>query len=170
LKKLIIIFIFVIVTNLQSNYVNVKFNNEINNVNIIYSKIKGFLSYKYKKNKNHVNELANIINYMSIKYDIDKNIIFSIIKYESSFNEHSVSYKGARGLMQVMWSVWGPMLKENNICNKEHDLHDKLIGINAGCFVLKYYIDRYGLEKALQKYFGRSDYASIYSTKILKDI
>lgn len=37
----------------------------------------------------------------SKKYNIDKYLIYSIIKTESKFDENAVSYKNAKGLMQI---------------------------------------------------------------------
>ncbi len=45
---------------------------------------------------------SGIINAKCEKYDVDPNLVRSIIKTESDFNPSAVSQKGARGLMQLM--------------------------------------------------------------------
>jgi soluble lytic murein transglycosylase-like protein len=43
-----------------------------------------------------------LVKEYSNQYSIDYLLILAIIKHESSFDEHAVSNRGARGLMQVM--------------------------------------------------------------------
>ena len=49
-------------------------------------------SYKY----------ADIVQRASRKYDIPEDLIYAIIKTESSFNPYAVSWANAYGLMQVV--------------------------------------------------------------------
>jgi soluble lytic murein transglycosylase-like protein len=46
--------------------------------------------------------LERIVKDASLKYNIDIYLIYAIIKVESDFNQFAVSYKGAKGLMQIM--------------------------------------------------------------------
>ena len=43
-----------------------------------------------------------IVSIYAEKYNIDENIIFSVIKVESNFENNAVSHKDALGLMQIM--------------------------------------------------------------------
>ncbi len=52
---------------------------------------------------------SSIINAKCEKYDVDPNLVRSIIKTESDFNPSAVSQKGARGLMQLMPSTASDM-------------------------------------------------------------
>lgn len=45
---------------------------------------------------------ANIVRKASRKYDIPEDLIYAIIKTESSFNPYAVSWANAYGLMQVV--------------------------------------------------------------------
>ncbi|MDC0611107.1 membrane-bound lytic murein transglycosylase MltC [Vibrio sp.] len=47
-------------------------------------------------------QYANIIRKASKKYDISEDLIYAIIKTESSFNPYAVSWANAYGLMQVV--------------------------------------------------------------------
>ena len=44
-------------------------------------------------------EYEEIVDLNSEKYNVDKNLIFAIIKAESNFNEKAHSSKGAKGLI-----------------------------------------------------------------------
>lgn len=62
----------------------------------------------------------NIISNYAKTYGIDPILISLIIRFESNFNEKAISYKGAKGLMQLMDSVSGqhnidPYNPEENI-------------------------------------------------------
>ena len=48
---------------------------------------------------------SSYIEKYSEEYDIDKYLIYSMIKVESNFNEKAESNKGAKGLMQIMDST-----------------------------------------------------------------
>lgn len=52
-------------------------------------------------------QYANIIRRASQKYNIDEDLIYAIIKTESSFNPYAVSWANAYGLMQIVPSTAG---------------------------------------------------------------
>ncbi len=54
---------------------------------------------KRKRQKRYLNE---IIVRIANRYNVDPALIKAIIRVESSFNPNAVSYKGAKGLMQLM--------------------------------------------------------------------
>ncbi|MCV5855917.1 transglycosylase SLT domain-containing protein, partial [Escherichia coli] len=47
-------------------------------------------------------QYADIVRRASKKYDIPEDLIYAIIKTESSFNPYAVSWANAYGLMQVV--------------------------------------------------------------------
>lgn len=63
---------------------------------------------------------SSIIRKASNKYDIDEDLIYAIIKTESSFNPFAVSHAGAYGLMQVIPSTAGA-----DVFQKIKHRHDK---------------------------------------------
>jgi len=81
----------------------------------------------------------------SAEYDLDKYLVYAVIKAESKFNPEVVSNAGAIGLMQLM---------ENTAteCNKKEgfgysipeDLTNPETNIRIGCCYLRELYDRYG--------------------------
>jgi hypothetical protein len=47
-------------------------------------------------------DLNQVVNEASGRYQLDPDLVNSVIKAESDFNAHAISPKGARGLMQLM--------------------------------------------------------------------
>ncbi len=92
----------------------------------------------------------------SKEYDLDKYLIYSIIKTESKFKEDAVSYKKAKGLMQIsdVTASWGG--KELGIENV--DIFDPETNINIGAWYLNRLEDEFdgNLELAITAYNGGS--------------
>jgi len=96
-------------------------------------------------------------------------LVVSIIQVESNFNPTLVSNRNARGLMQVRYSVWKELLRDDLGINDQFDLHEASIGIQAGLYVLHTYItkEKGDIYKALYRYSGKS---KTYPDKILKSM
>ncbi len=76
---------------------------------------------------------SGIINAKCEKYDVDPNLVRSIIKAESDFNPAAVSRKGARGLMQLMPSTAADM--------GVRKIFDPAQNIDGGVKYLRYLLD-----------------------------
>ena len=61
-----------------------------------------FLSKDYILKKIYKIEYKEYVEKYSDEYNVDKFLVYSIIKIESNFNEGALSNKGACGLMQLM--------------------------------------------------------------------
>jgi len=100
-------------------------------------------------------EILNLIDKYSQKYNIDKNLVKSVVKQESGFNSNAVSSAGAMGLMQLMPStakdlgVRNPFDAEQNIAggtkylktliNKYDSVKLGLAAYNAGSGAVQKY-------------------------------
>lgn len=129
--------------------------------------IKDFKTYRY--NEDVANIYADAILYACIKYDIDIDIMLSLIKYESSFNSLTINKRtGCIGATQINPAVWTNELTQAGIIEKKEDLFSLRNNIVSGAYVLNHYMQKTNsIEKALQKYYGTCNYASIYSNNVL---
>ena len=112
-------------------------------------------------------ELANTIAINTVelcrKHNINQSLIVGLMEVESAFNPFAISKVGARGLLQVMPSVWEDELG----IRPRSDLHNVGTGIESGIKVMLIYLENSNdnLTKALQKYNGIA-HGSIFSNKV----
>lgn len=81
------------------------------------------------------NAIEEIIYKKADKYNLNPNLIKSVVKTESNFNPNALSYKGAQGLMQLMPQT-AKQLGVKNPLNIEENLE-------GGVKYLKDMLDRY---------------------------
>lgn len=92
------------------------------------------------------------------KYQLSPILVLAVAQAESDFNLNAVSKAGARSLMQIQMDVWEPTLLQKGIIDLPREIFDPAKSIEAGCFVLRSYLDEtQNFEKALNKYLG-ADY------------
>lgn len=103
--------------------------------------IKSFYPIKYE------NKIAEC----SEKYNLDKELIFAIIKTESNFNENAESYVGALGLMQLMPETFEDINNKSEEyglkLEEATDIYSADVNIEYGSCYIKFLIDRYKNEK-----------------------
>ena len=76
------------------------------------------------------------------EFEIDKSLIFAVIKTESGFDREAVSNKGAVGLMQLKPSTAEYVAKKLGV--KEYSLFDAKDNVRLGVFYLKSLIIKFG--------------------------
>lgn len=79
----------------------------------------------------------------SAMFDIDRVLVFSVIKAESGFDRNAVSGSGAVGLMQIMPKTASWIAKELEEDFDEKKLFDAELNIRYGCFYLKHLTDKF---------------------------
>lgn len=72
----------------------------------------------------------------SKEFNLDKALVFALIKTESSFNHKSVSEKGAIGLMQITTKTGEYIAKK--LGETEFDLYSAKTNVRYGCYYLSY--------------------------------
>ena len=86
---------------------------------------------------------SDCVEKYSDEYDVDKYLIFAIIKAESNFDEKAVSNKGAKGLMQLMYSTAEELADKVDIELNEQNVLDPDININLGTMYISNLIQKY---------------------------
>lgn len=100
-------------------------------------------------------EYSEYVTQYSKEFNIDENLVYSIMKIESKFKEDAISYKGAKGLMQISditrdWAIEEMELEETDIFNPE-------INIRIGCWYLNKLYKEFGkLDLVIAAYNGGS--------------
>jgi len=124
---------------------------------------------EYTKSEITAKRILSAVYENSVQYDIEPELILSVIMVESEFNPKAYSSVGAIGLMQVM-PVTGIYVGRSlgySIKN-ENDLYNIEKNIKIGVVFLKECIDRLGEHRGLGYYYaGRhTQHYNRYTMKI----
>ncbi len=118
--------------------------------------LTGFITTFIKDNQPKIStDVANLISKSVVKnsasYNLPPGLLIGIIDAESKYNPMARSKAKARGLMQIMFKVWGKALNIKNF----KELYEIDLNINYGSRILKVLLKQEGtLSKALSKYLG----------------
>lgn len=88
-------------------------------------------------------EYSEEVEKYSKEYNVDKNLIYAIIKAESNFNEKAESSKGAKGLMQLMYTTAKDVAKKVDIEIDEEKILEPNININLGTKYISILLEKY---------------------------
>ena len=88
-------------------------------------------------------EYSTYVEKYSAKYDVDKYLIYAIIKAESNFDENAVSNRGAKGLMQLMYSTAEEVASKLELNVTEENIMDPDININLGTKYISILLQKY---------------------------
>lgn len=86
-------------------------------------------------------EYKEIVLKYSDEYSLDKNLVFAVIKVESSFNAAAESKKGAKGLMQITDATAEYIAKKLGV--ETFDLFNEDDNVRFGCYYLRYLTERF---------------------------
>lgn len=95
------------------------------------------------KNYIYIRPYDDFVDEASNAFNIDKNLIYSVMKVESKFNKEAVSRKKAKGLMQLMTPTAEEIVQEININNVTTDLFNPRNNIIIGTKYLSKLLIRY---------------------------
>ena len=85
----------------------------------------------------------NLVVIYSEKYQVDSDLIFALIKAESNFEPNAESHRGAKGLMQLMYSTAEDISKRIGIELNEDNILEPDININLGTKYISMLIQKY---------------------------
>ena len=89
------------------------------------------------------------------KYDLSPILVLAIIKTESEFYLFALSKQNAKGLMQINPAANQELLVKEGIFKDPADIFDPERSIEAGCFLLRRFINQSpDFNTALDKYLG----------------
>ena len=103
------------------------------------------LSINFMERKRYPIKYEELVEKFAFVYQLDKNMVYAVIKIESNFNERAESKKGAKGLMQIMDSTAEYIAKEKGIVG--YDIFDAKTNIEFGCYYLRYLLDKFSAEE-----------------------
>lgn len=100
---------------------------------------ESFMKMQYPK------QYSDIVSRCSAEYNVDEDLIYSVIRTESHFNETAVSSVGAKGLMQLMPSTfaWLQEKRGSEDLYTEDDLFDPEVNIEYGTYFLSILLNEY---------------------------
>jgi hypothetical protein len=91
----------------------------------------------------------------SDKYDLSPILVLAVVEAESEFYPFAISKKDAKGLMQVNPGAHQQLLLQEGIFQEPSDIFDPDRNIEAGCFLLRKFINESpDFNTALDKYLG----------------
>ncbi|MGL5694263.1 MAG: lytic transglycosylase domain-containing protein [Peptostreptococcaceae bacterium] len=91
----------------------------------------------------------------SNEYELDENLVYSVIKAESKFDKDAVSRKGAKGLMQISDITRDWAIEELDL--GDIDIFDPETNIKIGCWYLRKLYKQFGeLDLVIAAYNGGS--------------
>lgn len=129
------------------------------------------LSGNFKKADNMLQKSFYPIKYSeyvdkaAADYNLDRELIYGVIKTESNFDPNAESHVGAVGLMQMMPESFKWVQKLRGTSLDDDELKKPSVNIDYGCYLLKYFLDHYGNEKCAVAAYN----AGFVVTKWLKD-
>lgn len=88
-------------------------------------------------------EYSEYVELYAKDYNVDKELIYAIIKAESNFKREAKSTKGACGLMQLMESTAKEVAHKLNVKIDENDIMEPKVNINLGTKYISTLIEKY---------------------------
>lgn len=97
-----------------------------------------------KKETQYPIKYQKAVEKYSKQYDVDKYLVYSVMKQESNFKKDAVSRAGARGLMQITEDTFNWLSVKMKVNKYEYDdLFDPEVNIMYGVFFISYLQDRF---------------------------
>lgn len=97
-----------------------------------------------KKETQYPEKYQKIVEKYSKEYNVDKYLVYAVIKQESNFKSDAVSSAGARGLMQITQDTFNWLSVKMKVDKYTYDdLFEPEVNIMYGVFFLSYLQERF---------------------------
>lgn len=126
---------------------------------VVYTGVTGYknlnLGDKIRRNQYPI-KYEHFVEKYSKKYDLDKWLVYGVIRTESRFDIYAVSSADAKGLMQLTDETGADCARKLGVAKYTSDkLFDPETNISFGCYYLSTLIKKYDyLENAIAAYNG----------------
>ncbi len=105
----------------------------------------GYFGYKYWIASTHPIRYSEYVETYAAQNDIDKYLVYAVIKTESGYKPDAVSNVGARGLMQIMEDTFDWIkYRLDDETTEYSDMFEPEDNIRYGCYLLGYLYDEFG--------------------------
>ncbi len=112
--------------------------------------VAGFFGYRYYLSNAYPLEYQEYVERYAKENNIDKYLVYAVIKTESGFRPDAVSNVGARGLMQIMEDTFEWIkFKSGDNDAVYYDMYDAENNIKYGCRLLGYLTEEFGNVEAV---------------------
>lgn len=109
-----------------------------------------YMAYNSYIKQNYPIKFENYVEKYSAEFNVDKYLVYAVIKTESGFRRDAVSDVGARGLMQIMEDTFDWIkFKMDDDDAVYYDMYDPEKNIKYGCWLLGYLYDEFGNVEAV---------------------
>ena len=123
--------------------------------------------YRYHYDIKDKDTIIKIYDYAS-KYNISFDIFTNLVYNESSFDSMAVSYKGAKGLCQIMPKTARQLA--NLLGRKHYNLFNRDDNLELGAFYLSLLLQFSQPEEALARYYAGKNWSNYTSSRYVKRI
>lgn len=115
---------------------------------IIIMIVSSGYTQKYIMKKVYPIKYKEYVDEMSEKYNVEKPLIYAVIKAESNFTPDAESKAGAKGLMQIMPKtfLWLQKYTDDEYMDESY-LNDPRINIDYGTRLLSILLKKYALDR-----------------------
>lgn len=112
--------------------------------------VGGYYGYSVYLEKTYPLEYKEYVEKYSKEYNVDKYLVYAVIKTESGFKADALSNVGARGLMQIMEDTFDWIkYRMGDTETAYFDMYNAETNIRYGCWLLGYLTEEFGNVEAV---------------------
>jgi len=129
------------------------------------------LHYKDTKDIKYINKVVDAYLKLLYRIPVDRQTVLyyiALCSVESNFSMESRSNRGAIGISQVMWGVWGNVIQENYDISRTQLVRSPFANVYVGYKIWHNYLRKHNYNIRAANYGYLGDNCSQYNHKITK--